>query len=1075
MGYREKTVGSLRSTFDGFVRIGVLLLAVGGCCAPAAAQTTEFMELASPSAAGTQAGNGRSHSPQSNDSGRYVVFVSEASNLVANDTNGALSDVFRRDILHNFTVLVSVNSAGTGSGNGPSLSASISTDALARFVIFTSEASDLVAGDTNGLRDVFVRDLDSNTTKLVSVNSSGTASGNGDSFAGLLTPDGRYAFFTSNATDLVAGGTGQFSNVYRRDLQTSTTVLVSANAAGTGGGNGSSNVTAVTPDGRYVLFSSEASNIVANDTNGGLSDVFRRDLQTNTTALVSVNLAGTGSGDAPSRNGVMSDDGQVVAFESSATDLVAPGGAGTGFTTPSIYARDFAANTTALVSERQVFEGEGGAATIPPAAQPRISADGRYVFYLRFENFIGGLNRPGVRDRIFRRDRQTNELLELPFVATRLCEQSFNCRSIVPGFVTSRDGRYVAYRQQEQSRITPSTISTAIIVRDMVGGGAEVIIGFTGTPFFFPEGPILQILMPGSVAAGGKLAFSSGVPHSAADKNTLEDVYLFAPPVQTRLAFNRADYLITESGQVPIFQNIQVRRAGYLIDSTVTARFSTSDGTATSGTNTDYLPRSETLTFNAGETVKTVSVNVINDATLEPDETVFLTLSDPTGNAILGRQSTATLTIEDDDLHVIQFSAPTYEVSESDGSVLVTVTLAGNPAGPFTVDYRTADGTASERSDYITAAGQLHFAEGETSKTFRVLVVDDGFVEGDETVNLSLTNPQGVGATLGPQNTAQLTIHSNDTTPSAANPIDTSSFFVRQHYLDFLNREPDAPGFQFWVNEIEQCGANAQCREVKRINVSAAFFQSIEFQATGFLAYLTNKAAFGTRPLFNQFERDVQALQRDFAFGQSSPAVLEANTRAFFDEFVTRPAFAAKFGGMTNHQYVLTLLAESGLAATVPNIFVSRLEGQTPSQPGTTPPGVVILRRDPDASNTTVRLWLRLDTLTSAPTAVHIHGPATDGAPILHTLPAGEFADLRLTLTNEQIALLNSGQLIVDVHTQNNPNGELSARLGPIRFRVDVLTNALDAQTLTRAQVLRIVAESEELRRAELNRAFVLM
>jgi hypothetical protein len=110
-------------------------------------------------------------------------------------------------------------------------------------------------------------------------------------------------------------------------------------------------------------------------------------------------------------------------------------------------------------------------------------------------------------------------------------------------------------------------------------------------------------------------------------------------------------------------------------------------------------------------------------------------------------------------------------------------------------------------------------------------------------------------------------------------------------------------------------------------------------------------------------------------------------------------------------------------------------------------------------------------------TAVHIHGPAAAGAeaPVLFTLPAGEFADLQLTLTSEQLSYLFDGRLYIDVHTQNNPGGEIRGQIPARFFRVDVLTKALDDRILTRAQVFRIVAESEELQQAEFRRAFVLM
>ena len=434
---------------------------------------------------------------------------------------------------------------------------------------------------------------------------------------------------------------------------------------------------------------------------------------------------------------------------------------------------------------------------------------------------------------------------------------------------------------------------------------------------------------------------------------------------------------------------------------------------------------------------------------------------------------------------VVQFETAGPSVSEGAGFKTIRVERIGDTSVAASVGYRTFDGTASERSDYTTASGVLRFAPGETVKSFDVLVTDDGLKEPDELVGLQLEEPPG-GEVRAVPGVDALTIVDNDPANSATNPIDTSSFFVRQHYHDFLNREPDAGGFQFWTGEIEQCGADAQCREVKRVNVSAAFFLSIEFQRTGFLAYLANRAAFGNAttapqvPLrFADFERDVQALQRGYAFGQpGAEAVLEANRRAYFDEFVARPAFVNTYGALTNSQFVSALLALNNLSGSVGNLHVARLDAAQQVPPGTSSAtGAVVVRRafTGGSRDATVSLYLR--DLSSPVTAVHLHGPALAGAeaPVLITLPAGEFADFQFTFTQQQLNQLFDGQLYIDVHTQNNPNGEIRGQLPVTLFRQDALTRALDAGTLTRAQVFRIVAESEELRLAEFRRAFVLM
>src|SRR4051812_26698643 len=263
---------------------------------------------------------------------------------------------------------------------------------------------------------------------------------------------------------------------------------------------------------------------------------------------------------------------------------------------------------------------------------------------------------------------------------------------------------------------------------------------------------------------------------------------------------------------------------------------------------------------------------------------------------------------------LIQFASDSFTISEGSGHIEVTVTRQGDASGAATVNYSTFDESqpdhASQKSDFEIAAGSLSFAPGETSKTFTILVVNDTFDENDETIDLFLNNVTGAGAGLGFPNHAEVTIADDDTGAPVTNEIDVSSFFVRQHYLDFLNREPDSSGFAFWQNEIDSCGGNAQCIEVKRINVSAAFFLSIEFQDSGLAAYLTHRAAFGPNAsgspaavLYGNFMRDLQALDAGVVFGQpGSDAQLEAKKVAYYNEFVTRPEFVAKYPStLTNH------------------------------------------------------------------------------------------------------------------------------------------------------------------------------
>jgi hypothetical protein len=146
-----------------------------------------------------------------------------------------------------------------------------------------------------------------------------------------------------------------------------------------------------------------------------------------------------------------------------------------------------------------------------------------------------------------------------------------------------------------------------------------------------------------------------------------------------------------------------------------------------------------------------------------------------------------------------------------------------------------------------------------------------------------------------------------------ANPVDVSEYFVRQHYLDFLGREPDESGFNFWSDQILECGDDAACIERRRINVSAAYFLSIEFQQTGGLVDGLFRASYGRRPLYAEFLPDTATVAHDVVVGRAGWAQqLEANKQAFIDAWVQRPAFRAVYDGLANDAFVDALISHTG-------------------------------------------------------------------------------------------------------------------------------------------------------------------
>ena len=350
-----------------------------------------------------------------------------------------------------------------------------------------------------------------------------------------------------------------------------------------------------------------------------------------------------------------------------------------------------------------------------------------------------------------------------------------------------------------------------------------------------------------------------------------------------------------------------------------------------------------TVTFGSGNSAATVTVDPTPDLALEPDETVILTVAPDAGYNVVG-PSVATGTITNDDAAggIIKFSAANYNTTEDSHSVTITVERVGDTSAAVSVNYATPDdsdattvvpcatinGLASARCDFTTAMGTLRFAVGETSKTFNVLISQDSHAEGTETLTLALSNLTS-GGVFGVPTTATLTI-ADDATEPATNPIDDVGIFVRQHYLDFLNREPDASGFSFWTGVIENCTPKPQCTEVTRINVSASFFLSIEFQQSGYLVERLYKASYGdamgtsnfgpTHQLavpivkFSEFLPDTQQIGKGVIVNNPGwEQLLETNKQNLVAEFVQRERFTTAFPTtMAPADFVNTLNANAG-------------------------------------------------------------------------------------------------------------------------------------------------------------------
>jgi Tol biopolymer transport system component len=456
-------------------RVGalVLLLVVAGPVA-AQAQSGRFERL-SVSSAGEE-GDAGSYGPAISADGSVVAFVSNASNLVAGDTNGRC-DTFVRDAASGVTTRVSVSTAGEEGHDGFQCGSTPAISADGRYVAFVSDASDLVAGDANGQVDVFVRDRVAATTTRVSVSSAGTEA-DSNSIDPAISADGRFVAFHSAATNLIEGEWISDANVYVHELATGTTELISGGP--TYGVSGSSYQPSLSADGRYVAFASQSA-LVEVDTNLH-PDAYVFDRATHVTSRVSVASDGD-QGDLGSRGSedpAISADGRYVAFASDARDLVA----GVDRFDVQVYVRDRLAGTTTLAS----VNAGGDEAVGDDSLVPSISADGRYV------SFHTGANNlyPGhVFDTIDVVVRDTQAATTKAITVGRAAGDYSLYASL------SADGQWIAFGSLASFLVTDDTNGAIDVFRRAVTGGDEnppalTLPGTISVPATSPDGAAVE-------------------------------------------------------------------------------------------------------------------------------------------------------------------------------------------------------------------------------------------------------------------------------------------------------------------------------------------------------------------------------------------------------------------------------------------------------------------------------------------------------------------------------------------------------------------------------------------------------
>ncbi|HEV2706792.1 MAG TPA: Calx-beta domain-containing protein [Pyrinomonadaceae bacterium] len=713
-------------------------------------------------------GNSAANSPAISDDGRFVAFVSTSTNLHEKDKQSR-ADVYVRDMQSGVIELISIGSSGEQS-DGISTAPSISGDG--RFVVFESTATNIVSQeethqDTNGkVKDIFIRDRVSCRTSLVSISASASAAA-GASTSPLISRNGESVVFVSKS-HLVAPDGDQKPDVYvyRRNASPAVS-LVSINNDCSASGNGISTDPVISADGRLVAFASNSTTLVPSARDGLPNfDIFLRDItqvcqnNDNHIELISTNRDGNRSSNGDSTAPSMSESGLRIAFVSTGSNLV--NALLREDTKPDIYVRDRAgAGSTELVSINRDGDGSGNA----PSVEAVISGNGEFVaFVSRASNLIPLADDGKERDRNDKRDVFLRALGQptQPTILVSATQSGRSAKGASGSPVMSFDGRFVAFL----------STGTNLISNVLDNNGApDVFLRFHSGDTDTTE--LISISAPTGIAAnpprtangastdplisreGDFVAFvSTGSNVTYNDLNHKPDVFRrtsqqklgAAAFTQPTIQFAEPSFIVNEEAGLA---TVTVTRDGVFSSSNMSVNYSTGGGTATPGS--DYTHASGTLVFSGTEASKTFDVPIHSDTLDERDETVSLTLSNPTGGATLGSQSSASLTIEDDDAPPKATIADVTVAEPLTGttSAVFTVTLSAASAQLITLDYETEDGTAQAGSDYEQTASALTFNPGETVKTVPVTINSDALAEGSETFSLNLSDSPAVIAPTG--------------------------------------------------------------------------------------------------------------------------------------------------------------------------------------------------------------------------------------------------------------------------------------------------------------------------------------
>jgi Tol biopolymer transport system component len=473
--------------------------------------------------------NGDSILPQITPAGRHVLFTSGANDLVGNDNSDFGLDVFVHDRVLQRTILASANWTGSAGGNGDSIGLGISANG--RYVLFQSDATNLRADDTNQVADIFVRDVEAETTALVSGAANGEGA-NGASTEAVMTPDGRWVAFVSAASNLVSGDTNGIPDLFLRDVTAGTTKWITAGATGA---NATVTTPVITPDGRYVAFASSAKNLVPDVPVASRGEIYLYDALTETLTWVSTNASEVTStvlelDHPPSYHPALSADGRLVTFKCGWTNgTVTPPGSGVAAALVFVYDAMTGATSvlTTNASAPWPYQADGFG--------PEITPDGRFVVAVEREG--GDFSNLGVWDLV----AGTNSIVSVDqngFAPT-------NALASAP--VLSPDGRFLTFIS-DATNLVSNVVSNGLHIywRDLQTGVTVLVdADLAGVG----SGEASQVI-PYQSADGRWVVFAmldaTWIP---GDNNKSEDVFLWdSATSETHLISHRNPAVVVSSG-----------------------------------------------------------------------------------------------------------------------------------------------------------------------------------------------------------------------------------------------------------------------------------------------------------------------------------------------------------------------------------------------------------------------------------------------------------------------------------------------------------------------------------------------